>query len=349
MRRIIGLVMAMMLVFSTGVMAETGNDVAFEIVHDGSETFTIVVSENLSTGYAWIYTISKDDHVAFVEEKIEDDNSGLIGAPSIKKMTFKVLGEGVSTIEFKNMRSFGDMDVAESFVIMAYQNGDKIFIEEDQPVYALDNEVPTLYDGAVPTLYNVGETVAYNGETVDADVAVQVVDGITMVPLRAVAEAMGYTVTWNNEDRSVEISQGAQWTSIYIGKNAYFRNRMAPHELSSAPVIVNDRTLVPVEFFADILLKSIMVDSMNISFDDFESILHVGYVKEINYDETGAMSITLTSDYESDDIMLQTIIHTNDAFTIKQKEVVEGELIRVVGSQVMTMSIPGQTSGYVIY
>lgn len=366
MKRIISMVMALMMIMTTAAMAEetklevmpvliSAEVKAFEIVHDGTETFTIVVSENASTGYLWNYTINKDTHVEFVNEEIIPADNGMVGAPSEKRMTFKVLGEGVSTILFENKRDFGDQDVAEAFTILAYQNGDKIFIEEDQMVYTMDTAVPTLYDGVptlydgVPTLYTVGETATYNGETIEADVAIQKVDGVTMVPLRATLEAMGYTVTWNNETKSVEISKGAQWTSVTVGKNYYFKNRMAPVELSAAPVIVDNRTLVPVEFFTAMLGKGITVDSQNINFSDFESPIHSGYVKEIRTDETGTVSYTLTSDYESDSIELQVIIHTSDAFTFVQRDVKEGDFVNVVSSMIMTMSIPGQTSGYVIY
>jgi len=61
------------------------------------------------------------------------------------------------------------------------------------------------------------------------------------------------------------------------------------------------------------------------------------------------MTLTLTTDPSSEDIMFQTIIHTSEAYTLYQKEIVEGDYVKVVGSQVMTMSIPGQTSGYIIY
>jgi len=87
----------------------------------------------------------------------------------------------------------------------------------------------------------------------------------------------------------------------------------------------------------------------NLTLNDNEMVTHSGYVKEINYDETGTMSITLTTDMESDDIMLQTIIHTSKAYTYINKEVVEGEFINIISSMIMTMSVPGQTSGYVIY
>lgn len=218
--------------------------------------------------------------------------------------------------------------------------------------------VPTLYkgddlvyalDGAIPTLYEVASEVSVNGELVKADVSVQVIDGVTMVPLRAPLEALGYTVKWNPESKSVEILKGAQWTSVTLGVNGYFRNKMAPHELSAAPVLVDNRTLLPLEFFADILGIATNVDTKNIDFTDMEAVIHSGYIKSIAYDETGMKTLTLTSDYASDNFELQVIIHTGEAYTFYQKEVKEGDYVNVVSSMIMTMSLPGQTSGYVVY
>lgn len=310
----------------------------FEVEQDG-DNFTIIVEENASTGFIWDYIIVDESHVEFTADETVEADTDLVGAPGQRKVSFKVLKDGVSTIRFESKR--GD-ETGEYFVALAYKNGDTVIVEEDQVVTVMDG-------GAVPTLYTVGTSVTYGGEVVEADVDVQVIDGITMVPLRATLEAMGYTVTWNAETSSVDIMQGAQWTSISIGENRYFRNRMAPWELSAAPVIVDSRTLVPVEFFAEIIGKSIQVDSGNIEFTDFEASIIKGYVHSLAYDETGAMSITVTSVEGSDDMMNHTIIHTSKAFTFFQKEAVEGEMISVVTSNVMTMSIPGQTSGYVVY
>ena len=351
MKRILSM-MIVVVMMSTTAMATTGDtpvaiptlyDTAvqnFQIEQEG-DMFTIVVSENASTGYLWHYTINKDDKVEFVGEETILPNVVMPGAPSEKRLSFRATSEGVSTILFENSRAFGDEDVAETLTILVYKTADKLIIEEDQIVYALDTPVATLY--------NLNQSATFNGEEIMADVDVQNIDGLTMVPLRATLEAMGYTVTWKPETRGVEISKGAQWTALYIGRNAYFRNKMAPHELSSAPVIVNNRTLVPVEFFADIIGKGITVDEQKINFQDMEAVIHRGYVKSIMMDETGVKTLTLTSDMASDSMELQTIIHSSKTFTFYQGDVVEGDFVKVVSSMIMTASMPGQTSGYVVY
>lgn len=352
MKRILSMVIIVMLMATTTVSATIETTSVgvptlinisapiFQVEQDG-DTFTIIVSENASTGYAWSYVINDEALVEFVSEETVAPEEAMPGAPSEKRMTFKSIGKGVSTILFNNVRPFDQTDVAETFTVLAYKTDDKLIVEEDQMVYAMDT--------GVPTLYSLATTATYMGEDIASDVEVQMIDGKVMIPLRATLEAMGYQVTWNPETRGVEILKGAQWTAIYIGKNAYFRNRMAAHELSAAPVIVNSRTLVPVEFFADIIGKSITVDSQKVEFNDFEAVIHSGYVKSIMMDETGAKTLTLTSDLESDSIELQTIIHTNNVFTFFQADVAEGDYVNVVSSMVMTMSIPGQTSGYVVY
>ena len=61
------------------------------------------------------------------------------------------------------------------------------------------------------------------------------------------------------------------------------------------------------------------------------------------------MTITIATTQGSADIMEQTVIHTSAAYTYYNKEVKKDEYIKVVSSMIMTMSIPGQTSGYVVY
>ena len=73
-----------------------------------------------------------------------------------------------------------------------------------------------------------------------------VINGVTMVPLRTVAEAAGFKVTWNEANRTVSLSYPDRqiFTTLAIGhKN--FNN----YTLEAAPIISNDRTFVPASFF----------------------------------------------------------------------------------------------------
>lgn len=74
------------------------------------------------------------------------------------------------------------------------------------------------------------------------------VNGITMIPLRSVAESLSYTVNWNGEARSVEIIRGAQYITITLDKDEYTFSRRAPEQLGAAPTLVGNSTYVPLSF-----------------------------------------------------------------------------------------------------
>ena len=77
-----------------------------------------------------------------------------------------------------------------------------------------------------------------------------------MLPLRAIAEALGYDVSWNGELRSVQLGAAIH---LWIGNTEVHLGRMAPIELSSAPVIVNNLTFVPFDFFRNVLGQTVYV------------------------------------------------------------------------------------------
>ena len=60
------------------------------------------------------------------------------------------------------------------------------------------------------------------------ELSIEYVDGVAYMPLRDTLETLGYTVTWNGEKRSIDIQQGAIYTSVILEKNRYFKHRMAP-------------------------------------------------------------------------------------------------------------------------
>lgn len=82
------------------------------------------------------------------------------------------------------------------------------------------------------------------------------VNGCTMAPVRAIAEALGFKVTWN-ADRSININNGEMQSDLRIGDNSYvvytavegMAGMSAPFSLGSAPVIKNNTAYVPIDLF----------------------------------------------------------------------------------------------------
>ena len=80
-------------------------------------------------------------------------------------------------------------------------------------------------------------------------------NGTLMVPVRALAEALGFKVAWNHGE--VNINDGEMQCDLRIGEENYFVytaikdavGMSAPFTLGSAPVLKNDKTYVPVKLF----------------------------------------------------------------------------------------------------
>lgn len=95
--------------------------------------------------------------------------------------------------------------------------------------------------------------VVINDEVLPVQVAHR--NGQIMLPLRAVAEKLGYEVIWNAEGQTVLIQNGKIESVLTIGQNSYGYTNVidgsisGPVALASAPVLVNGTTYVPVQFF----------------------------------------------------------------------------------------------------
>lgn len=96
-------------------------------------------------------------------------------------------------------------------------------------------------------------TVTVNGtEVVFEDQAPFVENDRTLVPMRAIFEALGAVVEWDGETQTVISYDPASEVSIVlqIGSNKLFVNDK-PVELDVAAKVVNERTMVPVRAIAE--------------------------------------------------------------------------------------------------
>ncbi|MBQ9267437.1 MAG: copper amine oxidase N-terminal domain-containing protein [Clostridia bacterium] len=107
----------------------------------------------------------------------------------------------------------------------------------------------------------------------------------TMVPMRKIFEAFGAEVSWNEEIEQVIARTAEKEIALRIGNtDAYVRDlkleKVQAIELDSAPVIINDRTMVPVRFIAESLDKQVGWDAKNqvVVIIDYDTILN--YLQE---------------------------------------------------------------------
>lgn len=92
--------------------------------------------------------------------------------------------------------------------------------------------------------------VKFNGEWMQFDVPPMLMNDRTMVPLRAIFEALGAKVTWDDPTQTATGRRNGKEVSVTIGSNvAMVGGNMVSIDQSAA--LVNDRTLVPLRFVSE--------------------------------------------------------------------------------------------------
>lgn len=93
-------------------------------------------------------------------------------------------------------------------------------------------------------------TVFYDGEKIEFDQIPVIEEGRTLVPLRAIFEAIGAEVDWDGNTKTVTAKKDGTEISLTIDDKTAVKNGEKV-ELDVPAKIVNGRTLVPVRFIAD--------------------------------------------------------------------------------------------------
>ncbi len=92
--------------------------------------------------------------------------------------------------------------------------------------------------------------VYINGFGIDCDVAPIIENDRTLVPIRAISEAVGFEVEWIAVEEQVRIKDGTNEICLDIDSNKYLFNNVEK-ELEVSAKIVNDRTMVPLSLIMD--------------------------------------------------------------------------------------------------
>lgn len=174
-------------------------------------------------------------------------------------------------------------------------------------------------------------------------------EGVTMIPLRVVLEGLGYKISWNNENKSVDISKETQFTSIVIDSNSYYKNKMAPISLSSAPKLVGSKTYVPVEFLFEVLGYGMNIDNGILKIQQSKMAIQEGYITEIAVMEDGVTGITVRSSMDSTDPKDKLVIKVSPEFSIINADIEVGKHIKAVCPNLMTFAVLTEINGVVVY
>ncbi|MBE7046227.1 MAG: hypothetical protein E7396_02310 [Ruminococcaceae bacterium] len=121
--------------------------------------------------------------------------------------------------------------------------------------------------------------VQINGKACDFDTKPMIINSRTMVPMRAIFEALGAKITWVDRTKTVVGVRNQKIVKLTINSpKAYIDG--AEVTLDSAPVIVDSRTYVPVRFVSEALGEKVDWDG-----DTKTVIIDSDYLKAVAVDK----------------------------------------------------------------
>ena len=102
----------------------------------------------------------------------------------------------------------------------------------------------------IPVMAENDIRVNLNDKTLSFDVLPQIINERTMVPLRAIFEALGASVDWNQETKTIISTKGNTTIKLTINNNIMYVNDN-PITLDTPACVIDDRMFVPVRAISE--------------------------------------------------------------------------------------------------
>lgn len=132
-----------------------------------------------------------------------------------------------------------------------YKRGNAMcFGREPDPSAIQAPDVPAPSDNTAAVFEDAGVSVVLKGKELSFEQPPVIADGRTLVPLRAIFEAMAAAVDWDQDTKTATARRGRVTVEITIGDNRLYKNGEAV-ELDVPAQLVNDRTMVPARAVAE--------------------------------------------------------------------------------------------------
>jgi len=210
-------------------------------LHEG-QLIELSLDANPTTGYSWQYAKKPDTNIlvetehgfrqkapvqgdakqgadAYFDVDNETRYLPMVGAGEVEYWVFQTSGNGATELSLEYSRPWEEAAAPlKSFTI-------KI------------NVKPQI-------------TVMLDNSALEFDVSPVIEDGRTLVPLRAIFEALGAEIAWLPEKSMVIAKKNDKIVELTVGSDIAYRNGSAV-KLDVAPKITGDRVLVPLRFVSE--------------------------------------------------------------------------------------------------
>ncbi len=197
---------------------------------------------NLNAPMIMIYPPQYTTEVVVVENneqfiKVDIFNEELVSSDGYLKLN---ISEDTEIISQNGNKYNGT--IFDKKLVVTYKNSTRSIPAQTTPtkIVVLDNQV-----GDVSTF-----DIIVNNQKINCLPAYTNDNGIVMVPVSKIVQALGYSVKWDGKTKSVTIGKGIVCT---IGDDNYIYYKMAPIKLETAPELIKGTTYVPINFFSDVL------------------------------------------------------------------------------------------------
>ncbi len=155
--------------------------------------------------------------------------------------------------------------------------------------------------------------LSVDGKTLNPDVAPIIENGRTLVPVRAIFESIGATVTWDNATRTVTAVKGEITVKLIIDDTTAYVND-TPKTLDVPARLVDGRTLVPARFVAEAM-------NAEVWWDDETKTAYVATVS--NYDGYRVAPNDIFTKETADASMIGTNMYL-DATVVSSQDLADG-------------------------
>jgi len=141
-----------------------------------------------------------------------------------------------------------------------------------------------------------------------------IVNSRTLVPIRAVIEAMGGEILWEQDTRKITVELSDKTIDLTIGSNISYVNN-EQKELDTAPEVINGRTMLPIRFISENL-------GYNVDWNEDEQIVTISM--SANTAEKETMYISNEHPAKTDKILV--VYFSNTGTTEKAANYISEEL-----------------------
>lgn len=188
-------------------------------------------------------------------------------------------------------------------------------------------------------------SIEINGKKMESMAIMDQSQQTVLVPLRDVAESLGFQVTWNAAAKAAEVSKGDITGQVKLNESrnpAGVQDKMFRPE----PRLYNGNTYVPVGFVAEVLKAEVNVtdDSVTVTEESEVAPVKKGTITTINKNDKGQISILLNG-YQTGIILHlseETKITSADGKELKPEDLKMGMEVEATHPNFMALSMPPQ-------